>query len=108
MKCATCGAELKLLFTSWYCPEEDCSPRNGWCILTSGLYSYIKGTSVLPKGTEVYLFRDQAIAEEISRTFLGFVLLEVDLTHEPDIVWSTLDEFEHHIVSGDLPVKMIH
>jgi hypothetical protein len=107
-KCPLCNQDMKLLFTSWFCDcaNPNTQPLLGYCLVSQSLLSQLDG-NVVPAGTTLYLFRNRDDADTFVQTYLSLEIIEINLTLEPHIVWSSLDEFTGHIASRSLPYKLV-
>lgn len=106
--CTRCGQKMRLLFSSWYCTCEDLAcALVGYGIVDTTTYENLPTEDQLPKTFCLHLFKDRTVAKEFNDAFLGFTLLQVDLSFEKHIFWSTKEKLWIHEATRILPCKVL-
>ena len=107
-RCARCDEYLTLLFTSWYCPcEDDGSPTIGFAMISKLVYEDLDEEGEIPQGLTLHIFEEKSVAKEFAAAFLGFVVVQVDLSSELFVLWSTKEKLWVHEACSNLPCKVI-
>lgn len=112
-RCLWCATQLKLVFTSWYCPFcEDDDNKHRTALFAYALASpnwleqyHTKGVNVIPWNTRVYLYKDKKTAQFVQANGPNNILLIVNVTFERDFIWSTMLDGHPHVTKRDLPFE---
>lgn len=104
---------MKPLLNEYYCPfcedegNKDKTKCFAFSLLNNDLIAKYKD-NILPAGTSIYLLRSEEDLQDAMTFFPpGYSPVVLNVTYEPNIVWSFILEPKEHVTVRDLPFEVL-